>query len=232
MRRLSSDLRHALASEYVLGTLGGAARRRFEALALEDRALADLVRRWESFLTPLAGRVAPVEPPARLWRAIEARLAARAGPAPSLWSSLAFWRALGAGLAAAVIAILALLVATPPRPDAEPMMVAVLAAANEGPRMIVEQKSAGVLKLRMVKPWAAMASQDLELWVLPAGGRPRSLGVVAHDRDSEIRLASLDATLRDGVAIAISREPRGGSPTGQPTGPVVCSGAIARAKRA
>src|SRR5258708_20410500 len=75
MRRLSADAAHALAAEYVLGTLRGRARNRFEALARDDRELAGVMRRWEEELTPLAERIAPIEPPARVWRAIESRIA-------------------------------------------------------------------------------------------------------------------------------------------------------------
>ena len=65
---------------------------------------------------------------------------------------------------------------------------------------------------------------------LPVGpGKPRSLGLVAYNKDSEVRLPNLDEKLAGTVAFAISREPAGGSknPDG-PSGPVICSGPIAR----
>ena len=233
VRRFPEALRHALAAEYALGTLRGRARRRFEAMAREDRDLAEAVRRWEGFLTPLAARLAPVEPPARVWHAIEARIAPRpAASRPGLWSSLGFWRGVGAGLAAVVVALLALLSLGRPEPAPGPMLVAVLATPESVARMVVEQPQPGRLRVRMVKPWATMANQDLELWVVPRDGKPRSLGVVGHERDSEVFLANLDEKLSEGQALAISMEPRGGSPTGQPTGPVVCSGVIARTRAA
>lgn len=233
MRRLPSGLRHALAAEYVLGTLRGRARRRFEALARDDRELAVVVRRWEDFLTPMAAGLAPVEPPARLWRAIEARIAApRPVPRPGYWSSLGFWRGVGAGLATVVVALLVMLAGQRPGPVPEPSLVAVLATPESVARMIVEQPRAGLLRVRVVKPWAGMPDRDLELWVVPKDGKPRSLGVVGHEGDSELFLANLDARLAEGVALAVSREPKGGSPTGQPTGPVLCSGVIARTRQA
>ena len=229
MRRFSPDLQHALAAEYVLGTMRGRARTRFEALARADRTLAAVVRSWEGYLTPLAARLEPVAPPARVWHAIESRLAPRASaPAPSLWSSLAFWRALGAGLAVAVVALALTLGGT--RPEQAPGMVAVLETPEKDPRMVVEEKG-GQLTVRMVKPWTENPASDLELWVVPKDGKPRSLGVIAAHQDSRVRLADLGVKLRDGVAFAVSREPRGGSPTGAPTGPVLCSGAIVRTQR-
>ncbi len=236
MKYTNPDLRNALAASFVLGTLGGAARRRFVRLVANDADLARMVETWENYLTPLASRVAPVEPPQRVWRAIEARIArtqnqvrasANASSTGSWWESLAFWRNWGlaaTGLAAALMIATAVI---KPQPAAESAMVAVLSTPENVPRMIVE-KHAGMLKVKVVKAWATLPENDLELWVVPAKGAPRSLGVVSHAKDSEVRMANLDATLADGAAFAISKEPKGGSPSGAPTGPILCSGAIAK----
>ena len=234
MRRLAPALHHPLAAEYVLGTLRGRARARFEAFAQDDQALATIVSQWEAYLTPLAERVAPVEPPARVWRAIAARIQRKAGekPAGGLWGSLAFWRVAGSGFAVAATVLLALFLTLRPATPLAPELVAVLSTPEQAVKMMIEKSHDGVLRVHMVQPWSKMDTTDLELWVIPADGKPRSLGVVPYDRDSEIRKANLDVTLKDGVAFAISQEPRGGSPTGGPTGPVLCSGAIARTKKA
>lgn len=235
MRRLAPALHHPLAAEYVLGTLRGRARARFEALAQDDRALAVIVAQWEAQLTPLAEGLAPVEPPARVWRAIAARIAKRHAqqePAPGLWSSLTFWRLLGSGLAVTATVLLALTLSLRPATPIAPELVAVLSTPEQVVKMVVEKSQEGALRVHMVRPWAAMEGTDLELWVIPADGKPRSLGVVPYDRDSDVRRANLEVTLSDGVAFAISQEPRGGSPTGAPTGPVLCSGAIARTRKA
>lgn len=230
MRNLSATAQHALAAEYVLGTLRGRARQRFEALMQQDRALAAVVRGWEDWLTPLTELVQPVEPPERVWKAIEARISARASqaPAPSgFFSSLGFWRALGTTMAVALVALLVMYPRTPTAPD-KASMVAVLATPESDPRMVIE-RHAGLLKVKVVKPWADMPNQDLELWAIPKDGKPRSLGIVAYNKDSEVRLPNLDEKLSGTVAFAISREPTGGSknPDG-PSGPVICSGLIAR----
>lgn len=230
MRRLAPDLQHALAAEYVLGTLRGRARTRFEALAKADIALGIIVREWEAFLTPLALNLKPVEPPESVWRAIEARIGSRAvSKDNSLWSSLEFWRFLGAGLA---VTLLAVALTLTPRKTTEPagaQMVAVLTSTGEdkAPRMVVE-KHAGLVRVKMVKSWSLEATQDLELWVVPKDGPARSLGVVANNGNTDVKMANLEALVADGVAFAISREPKGGSPTGTVTGPVLCVGAIAR----
>jgi anti-sigma-K factor RskA len=234
MRRLAPALHHPLAAGYVLGTLRGRARARFEAFAQDDRALAGIVSQWEDYLTPLAERLAPVEPPARVWRAIAARMQRKADAKQSggLWASLAFWRVLGSGFAVAATVLLALFITLRPAGPAAPELVAVLSTPEQVVKMVVEKSGSGMLKVRMVQPWVTMDGTDLELWVIPKDGKPRSLGVVPFDRDSEVRKANLDVTMQEGVAFAVSKEPRGGSTTGAPTGPVLCSGVIARTKRA
>ena len=65
-----------------------------------------------------------------------------------------------------------------------------------------------------------------ELWMLPRGeGRPVSLGLITTDADQVMRLApDLAARMENAWGIAMSVEPKGGSPSGRPTGPVVMKG--------
>jgi anti-sigma-K factor RskA len=66
-----------------------------------------------------------------------------------------------------------------------------------------------------------------ELWLIPAGGKPIPVGMIAHDRPTTIALdAKLVAQLGPTALLAVSVEPVGGSPTGQPTGAVVAKGVI------
>jgi len=120
-------LQDRLAAEYVLGTLRGRARLRFQAWMREDPALGRSVTAWEQRLAPMAAGVADVAPPRRVWQGIESRVGApaavRAGPASApappaaaatgggFWESVAFWRGWGlvaTGCAAALIAAMAL----------------------------------------------------------------------------------------------------------------------------
>ena len=67
--------------------------------------------------------------------------------------------------------------------------------------------------------------KSLELWALPPGQAPRSLGLVATQDKHSVRLkSSADSALGDAALLAISLEPPGGSPTGAPTGPVLYTG--------
>src|SRR5258708_19773527 len=65
------ELRDRLASEYALGTLHGGARRRFERLLVNDRALRDAVAEWQERLAPLVEGLDPVAPPPALLGRIE-----------------------------------------------------------------------------------------------------------------------------------------------------------------
>ncbi len=232
MRRLSSDAAHALAAEYVLGTLRGRARHRFEALARADRHLGDVLRLWEEELTPWAERIAPIEPPARVWHAIESRIS----PASSRVSRLAsdsFWRgfALISGGLASVLLAAFLWLSGGARDEA--LFVAILSSPDAVPRMVVSMHEPDFMRVRMVKPWSGTEGKSLELWVLPASGAPRSLGLVPNaSGDTLIRVATTDARVQGISALAISLEPVGGSPSGLPTGPVLCSGVVAPVKKA
>jgi anti-sigma-K factor RskA len=253
MRRLAPETAHALAGEYVLGTLRGGARRRFEAFMQADPKVAAIVREWEAQVTPLADRIAPVEPPERVWRAIESRI----GPAPatwvatndslslgrgpgrgstssSFWDSLAFWRTLGAMTAGAAMVLLSFFLYLSTGPRGEPVFVAVLqeAVPNGAVRTVISMHSPDLLRVRMVKPWSDTAGKSLQLWVMPSEGAPRSLGVVPNvPGDTMIEITATDPRVRGAAALALSLEPQGGSPTGTPTGPMVARGVIAPVKR-
>jgi anti-sigma-K factor RskA len=116
-------------------------------------------------------------------------------------------------------------------PRGEPVFVAVL--ADTAPRMVVSMHQPDLLRVRVVKPWGGMKNQSLELWAMPKDGKPRSLGLVTNAMgDTMIKIAENDPRVQDVNALAVSMEPMGGSPTGQPTGAVVCHGMIAPVKRA
>lgn len=71
----------------------------------------------------------------------------------------------------------------------------------------------------------AVPGKSLELWALPPGGTPRSLGLVATREKDTLRLKTVaDQSVGDAAVLAISLEPSGGSPTASPTGPVLYSG--------
>jgi anti-sigma-K factor RskA len=240
------ELHERLAAEYALGTLRGRARRRFERWMREDGAIAQAVARWQARVAPLADAVAPVQPPQRVWRAIEEQLGAdrqqAGGGKGGLWDSIAFWRGLGlaaTGSAAALLAASVLLAPRAPEPAPAPVVLrvpsegmpnaylAVLSdAKTQKPVLVV---SAGVksdqLWIKTLDPAIHVADKSLQLWALPSGGAPQSLGLVAESDKAALKLvAAAEQALGDVPALAVSLEPKGGSTTGAPTGPVLFSG--------
>ena len=61
-----AELLDRLAAEYVLGTLRGAARRRFARLCAQSAAARGALYRWEDRWTQLSRTLPPVQPAARV----------------------------------------------------------------------------------------------------------------------------------------------------------------------
>jgi anti-sigma-K factor RskA len=222
------DLADRLAAEYVLGTLRGPARRRFENLLSAHPALRDAVAQWQQRLSPLSATVEAVTPSARVWRNIESRLFGERmpAPAPTLWQRLSLWRGL-AGVATAATVAMFIVSSRVPAPQAP--IVVVLGSNPEAAQALNASFVASVtadgraLVLRPINDLALTPGRALELWAVPAQGAPRSLGLVRESGATTVLRTQL---LRDTAAFAVSVEPVGGSTTGAPTGPIVSVGKL------
>lgn len=225
------DRADALAAQYVLGTLRGRARDRFVRLLRTDRGLADAVNVWEERLLPFSESLSPIEPPARVWSQIVSRIqpgrSSSTQPA-SIWADLRLWR--GLTLAGFVTAMAMAIVLLSPPQRADQALVAVLAGQDARPVLIASVDRTGrTLSIKPVTPLQLDPDRALELWALPQGGAPRSLGLISASGVVQIPLTGpADRALAQVPALAVSLEPRGGSPTGLPTGPVLYSGPIQR----
>jgi len=220
------DRAERLAAEYALGTLRGAARRRFESLLPAHPALQDALSDWQLRLQPLASPVQPVEPSARVWAAVQQRLFGVPAPLPSWWQRLGLWQGFG-GVAAAAALVMAVLIAQPT--PVRPPLVIVMNSTPQGVEMVKTGFVASVtadgraLVLRPLDQVTLAEGHALELWAVPKAGAPRSLGLVdAHSATTVLRAR----LLQDTSAFAVSLEPAGGSPTGKPTGPIVSAGEV------
>ncbi len=223
------ELADALAAQYVAGTLRGRARARFEALLPGHPALQRAVADWQRRLLPLTGVLPGEPPPARVWQALERRLWPTPQPLP-WWQRLGLWRALS-GAALAGLVGLAVLVGRPA--PAEPPVVVVLQSTGGDPAVsggVVASFSADgqALVARPLTPVALKTDRVLELWWAPEKGKPRSLGLMRADGVTVLPRGRLPGGLKgSGIDhMAVSVEPPGGSPTGQPTGPVVFYGKL------
>jgi anti-sigma-K factor RskA len=229
----NKPLADALAAQYVAGTLRGGARRRFETLLPGHPALRAAVAEWQSRLIPLTAVIAAQAPPAHTWDRIAQRLwpedAATAAPLP-WWRGLAFWRGLSGVATVAALALALRLV----QPGAtEPPVMVVLQptgnAAGIGGSVVASFSADGRAAVaRPVQPVSVQSDRTLELWWAPAAGKPKSLGLIRADGVTVLRPGALPGGLKgSGIDhMAVSVEPPGGSPTGQPTGPVVFYGTL------
>lgn len=228
MNYRNPKLRDMLASEYALGTLRGRARERFEHLMRDDADLRRTVTEWDERLAPMAQAVAPVHPPRRVWRKIEQRIH-RSEPRASLYRSLDFWRGLAMVSSSFAFGLL-LFFAFAPQRETAPSYVAVLLDSKNQPALTVQyNEGERALEVKIVQASTLADDRSLELWTLPTGAAPRSLGLLPSAGRIRVELAIDQAgTMATIPALAVSLEPKGGSPTGAPTGPVLYSGPLLR----
>lgn len=218
MRYDDHRLTEMLAREYVLGTLAGRARRRFESLCEARPDMRRSVREWEARLTPLALGLRPLAPPTRVWKQVQLRLGFRRAMQGRIW------RALAAVLAVAVIGLVALLLRPPS--DAGPQYLAIVHDAERRPVWLLRVFATdGSLRAQTVGEGQPPAGRDHELWLLPTDGTaPVSLGLLPVAGTLVVSLSREQlAGLAGSTTLAVSLEPTGGSPTGSPTGPVIAT---------
>ncbi|MES2532460.1 MAG: anti-sigma factor [Pseudomonadota bacterium] len=242
-----SPLLELLAASYALGTLRGGARRRFEAIAREQAPVRAAALVWQSRLSSMAELQQPVLPDAAVWtrirnmidaeqaqQAIErqrtnATVAAAVRPAAGGWlRSLTLWR--GATMAGALATVCAIGVGLnlndQLRNAPAVQYVAVLSDDQAAASMLVTfDPKKKQLVLQRVGGFSEGNDKSLQLWALPPGGAPRSLGVLG--REPALKLTAQESDVHAVPALAISLEPKGGVPSERgPTGPVLFKGAL------
>jgi len=216
--------RDARIAEYVLGTLAGEERAAFEVELARDETLRRAVATWSDRLQPLADSVAPVAPPLALRDRILARIGGREREAERF--SIVRWLAwtFGASAIGAAVAVALVFILTPPPPelggyamlhqDSADQSVVVFQIDKERRRVVLYAQTA-----------SAGTGKDYELWVLPPGKAPVSLGVLKATERIERPIDDMRAALiQPGTTLAVSLEPEGGSASGAPTGPVLYTG--------
>lgn len=210
------ELRRKLAAEYVLGTLHGRARARFERLLQHDVKLRDEVADWQTRMMPLADSLAPVNPRKRVWQNIRSSLGLEA---VSRWN-LGFWRKLSVISTAAAV-ILAVYIVVNPMQTGALDIVAVIADKHARPIWLLSSKNT-TLTIKSLAPRTVIAGRSLELWLLPESGQPVSLGLLPLSGSKTAPLSpAVVRLMASSHVVAVSLEPAGGSPTGQPTGPIL-----------
>ena len=225
MHAPSPDLIDRLAAEYVLGTLRGPARVRFDRW-LETPSLAwhaetvGAVRRWDARFTTMLAAAPLVTPGPDVWPAIARRLGLSLAGVPSQVEVR--WRPWAIAASLLVVAFGAWWFVGAPERQAWQVAAVLRDAGRPEPLWRVEfDRGRWRLRVAAVAPYALAPGRAHELWALRDGKPPVTLGLLPQGGVIERSLgAAQQAALLQATNLAVSLEPAGGSPTGAPTGPV------------
>jgi anti-sigma-K factor RskA len=229
-----------LAQRFVLGTQRGAARQHFAALVRQRVDARQAVDYWEERLAPLAWDLAPVAPSELAWQRICRELGIRAAQtAPGRPARGNRWAAVAAACAAfAIVAAGGWWRAAHRPPDIVtrtivenvPEAVAVAVVSDNGGRNLWIARIAPdsrELTAQVIDGVEQRPANDYELWALTDAGIPVSLGLLPQAGRRSVALDDAAITaLRSSSTVAVSLEPRGGSPEPTPTGPVLYTAAL------
>jgi anti-sigma-K factor RskA len=217
----------ALAGEYVLGLLDPAENAVAEARAATDAIFAAEVEAWRDRLQSMVGGD-DVAAPDHIWPGIAGALPPATGQDVGN-GRLRFWQGLTAlsVSAAAFFGFLAWQQQQSPAPVATstPMVAAI--GSETGQVAIAARYDAGSGELLMTP--VALDTGELypEIWIVPADGQARSLGMMAEDKPTRVTVSTeMRIFMEQGATLAITPEPQGGAPGGKATGPIIASGKI------
>ena len=230
-----------LAAEHVLGLLDGEECARADRLIATDAAFVQAVTRWRERFSELDETARPQPPPEDLWARIAgdlapAREAGASDPTPivvpdplsafrALWRNLAFWRVAGLASAAAALLLAIGLAAVVTRDGRKPVLVAVLLTEGSSrPAAVVNAFADGRTELVPLRTIAVPPDRALEIWTLwDRAVGPRSIGLLDQARSVRLNLENLPKPGPNQL-FEITLEPKTGSPTGRPTGPILMKG--------
>jgi anti-sigma-K factor RskA len=222
-----------LAREYALGTLVGAARRRFKHVLQQSPAATLAVSIWQERVTLLAYSVPAMRPSPAVWQGIERRLFATsqlaprlsAGPFARLAQSVSA-RILGGALAGALLCVLVLhsqpgLIGMEPRTDTLPQSYVGLLSDSAGrPTLLASSRRQGrVLTVKLLQPLLVPGGRVAQLWALPKDGGPAfPVGVVPGSGSATIALTDTSDRLFFNVGrLAVTLEPAPAKPSDAPS---------------
>lgn len=243
-----TDDRDLLAGEYALDVLEGEELALARRLFLADRDFAEQVRWWRLRLARMAEAAGEVLPSADVWPAIARRMAEAgdgSGGAPAVTAlehrkkgmsgrGIALAMAGSAAAAAMLTFVIVKPAVTPPVAPVE------TAAPASGERLIAQlQSEDGALQLAgFVDPQAGEIALSLsgfvpaegqatELWVVPEGGAPQSLGLVPASGSFSRALTEEErAALIAGAALAVTYENADNAPHAAPTSDILVIGGL------
>jgi anti-sigma-K factor RskA len=213
-----------LAAEYVLGTLSRDERDAITAARMTDTELDAAIGSWENRLSPLVDAVPEAAPPPGLFARIERRIYG----ATTTSGSMSGWRNLAIAASVAFVVVTGALIYQTLNSAAPPQLVAVLQKDGTGPAFLVGfNEKTNVLTVRTVAA-NAPSNKSYELWLVPDGKAPQSLGVVASDEQRSIKIEDANVATVRNATFAVTIEQLGGSPTHAPTSAIIYAGRFSR----
>jgi len=224
MRLAASAALDALCGEYLVGTLRGAARRRFERARREEPLVAQRLEYWQGLIAPRYTKMmSEAHPSAAVWSRLERELGLSRYRTP-WYRRTGFWRGWAVAATAALLLVLGAQFAREAPP---PVQIAQLTGKDRTAVVTAHLSGDGrTLELHASRPVIAGPAQSYELWLLAPGGAVFSIAVLGS-LDARFELPEDQRRrLREGGQLAVSVEPAGGSPTGRATGPVILVGPI------
>jgi anti-sigma-K factor RskA len=223
----SSEDDIAFAGEFLLGLLSPADEAIAASKIATDTDFAAEVEAWNIRLQPLLGNTED-QPSPQLWSNISAALPS--GSAQDRGNGpLRFWQGLTAlsATAAAVLAVIAFQPAPEIPPPTPPAPLVAALGSETGPSSITVRYDAQNGQMLLTPVSLKTGKLYPELWVVPADGKARSLGMLRGDVPSVISVTTEMRQYMDaGATLAITPEPQGGAPNGKATGPIIASGKI------
>lgn len=214
----ATELQHQLAARYVIGSMRGQARARFKRFLMEFPKLRSEVVFWEQHLSTLVEVIPARTPDAAVLKRIYQRLGWQTEAKPNWWQ-----RWVGFGAATAVLLVMLVvgnIYFEPPTAPVSASRIAVIQGSDARTLWLIEQQQRR-LAVKVVGQVELLSNEDYQLWMLPSNGNPPiSLGLLPQQGEVVLELAA-NIALDDIAALAVSREPAGGSPIDVPTGPVL-----------
>jgi anti-sigma-K factor RskA len=184
-----------LAGEYVLGTLEGQARIKFEHQLRNDKHLQDEVDAWHRRFAPMLDEIDPVSPPDRVWAELQQRLVTDTTPdsSPSIyfhfWDSLRFWR--NFGLSATVITLALSIGLTLMTGQQDLGMNSVMVVTNDQHRtgwLVSTRSNHKTIHVNAVEPSVLPAGKVCQLWMESEQGQLYPIGLMPHKGRREMPL--------------------------------------------
>lgn len=223
-----------LAGAYVLGTLRGRARHRFEVVMRHQPALLAAVDAWTQRLAPLHSALTPQAPSTVLWERIVQATAIRptpaAAPAQPWWRRLLMPMPVGALTMGLLVGALAPAVwqaqwAYESGMELPDSYVGVLATVQGTPGLIISSLRRGkTVDIKQVAPVVVPVGQTLYLWRVDKAGAIVGLGPIQNGKWTHLKLMqTAEEVFFPAVELAVSLEPLGTQP-GAPTQPFVYRG--------